>query len=128
MPKIKVDLTNAGQDVLPDGDYLLVVLESSKVRKAQSGSFTIGWSCKVIDGEFEGKNAYFETSLVEAALWKVKDIVTALGLSWDEDGFELEDAFGIEFQAHLYSEPFEGRDFQKAEKFKPLVKASTKKK
>ena len=129
MAKINVNLTNVGQENLPDGDYFLIVTEGTKIRKTSTGSLTIGWACKVTDGEFEGQRAYFETSLAEAALWKVKEIVDAMGLAWDEDGFDLEDSFDLEFQAHLYNEEFNDRMFQKASDFKPIAaKASTKKK
>jgi len=122
MPKIGVNLEDvqSGFQVLPEGDYLLAVKEGSKLGTSNQGNPKIGWVCEVLDGEFEGSRAYFETSLVPDALWKVKQLVEALGISFDEDGFELEDAFDLEFMAHLAVRPWDGRDFQDASDFKPF--------
>ena len=119
MPKIGVNLNTVEKlQVLPDGDYLLEILPSTSVKRAKSSDIPkICWLCSVLEGEYEGDKAYFETSLSPDALWKVLNLVEALGLSWDDDGFELDDAYGRRVLAHLGSHTYEERIFQDGESF-----------
>jgi len=122
MPKIGVNLTAVEKlQVLPDGTYLLEILPSSSVKRAKTSDIPkICWVCSVLEGEYDGSRAYFETSLAPDALWKVLDIVEALGLSYDEDGFELDDAYGRRVLATLGSHTYEERIFQDGESFQAV--------
>jgi len=122
MPRIGVNLNTVEKlELLPDGTYLLEILPSTSLKKSKSSDFPkIGWVCSVLEGEYDSKRAYFETSLAPDALWKVLAIWEALGMSWDDEGFELEDAYGSRVLATLGSHQYEGRDFQDGEAFEAV--------
>ena len=107
MPKINVNLTNVegGFGIYPDGIFLVEIQESSKVKRSSNGAY-IMWIGKILEGpnnidvDVEGKLISWNTSLQEQALWNLKDLLEKLGLTWDEDGFELDDAHGLEVYIH----------------------------
>jgi len=99
MPRINVNLDDVESGsqftTLPDGKYLVKIQETSKVGKSANGAY-IMWIAKVLEGEFEGKLIGWNTSLLPQALWNLKNMLEAISMKWDEDGFELEDTFGSE--------------------------------
>lgn len=122
MARIGINLNEVeSNQPVPDNTYILEVLESSKMRKSKSSEFPlIGWRCLIVEGELEGKKVYFETSLAPNALWKMLSFAEALGISWDDDGFEMEDTFGLHFSVDLSTRKYEGREFQDANNFKAV--------
>lgn len=124
MPKIGVNLNAVeSNQPVPDGTYILEILETSKIRQSKSsGQPLIGWRCLILEGELEGQKVYFETSLSPNALWKMKAFAEVLGISWDDDGFDLEDTFGLHFSVDLFTRSYEGRDFQDSNNFGSIKK------
>lgn len=96
MPKIRVNLDDveSGFALYPDDSYLVEIQPTTKTKKSEEGGAYIFWIAKIIEGEFDGKLISWNTSLKENALWNLKNLLECIGLAWDEDGFELEDAFG----------------------------------
>ncbi len=122
MVQIRVNLDEVpdGFFLAPEDSYHLQVQEGTKLGKSKAGNAKIGWICQIMDGEYEDQKIYFETSLVEEALWNLKGLVKALKIEWDEEGFDLEDCIHREFVAKLSVEPYEGRDFQQAGDYTPV--------
>jgi len=97
MPRINVNLNEveSGFALFPEDNYRVEIQESSKLMKSDSGAY-IRWIAKCTDGEMEGKLIGWNTSLLPQALWNVKSLMEALGVEWDDDGFDLEACFGEE--------------------------------
>lgn len=96
MPRINVRLDDveSGFATFPKGSYRVEIQESSKLAIAKaSGEGKIQWVGKCLEGELEGKLISWNTSLQPQALWNLKAMLEVVGLMWEEDGFELEDAF-----------------------------------
>lgn len=94
MPRInvKLDDVEGGFELIPEGSYHVELQETSKITKAKtSGAPKIIWVSKIVDGEFEGKTFCWDTSLQEQALWNLKSMLEQIDVTWDEDGFDLED-------------------------------------
>lgn len=111
MPRINVNLDDVESSsqftTLPDGKYLVKLQETSKVAKSANGAY-IMWIAKVMEGEFEGKLIGWNTSLLPQALWNLKNMLEAIAMEWDEEGFELEDAFGSELFVDVSSRDYNG--------------------
>lgn len=95
MAVIKVDLSNVDSNsLLPEGEYQAVVYDvAQKQNKAQDG-FNLHWQFKVVGGEHEGKSLFLITSLKENALFRLRDVLVALGVPIPESGqleFDTED-------------------------------------
>jgi len=93
---VKLDSVESGFAVYPEEKYLVRILDSSKIKTAQSGEPKIVFISRILEGEFEGKLYSWDCSLQPQAWWNLKALLEALGVEWDEDGFELEDCFDLE--------------------------------
>lgn len=97
MARINVNLNDVeGFAVVPDGVYLVEIQESSKITKSKAGNPNIRWIGKILEGDYEGKLISWNTVILDTALWKLKDMLEKIGVPFDEDGFDHEDAFGKE--------------------------------
>lgn len=105
MPRInvKLDDVESGFVTLPDDTYRVQILPSSKLTESPEGGAYIRWITKVTEGEYEGKLLSWNSSLLENALWNLKSMLEVVGLGWDEEGFELEDAFELELLVEVSS-------------------------
>jgi hypothetical protein len=111
MPRINVklnDVETSGFEVYPEDTYKVEITDKSQVKTSKEGNPKIGWMTKILDGEFEGKYLYWETSLLPQALWNLKALLEAIEIGWDEDGFELEDTFGAILLVDVETKKFEG--------------------
>ena len=86
------DVSDSSFELFPDGTYLVTIQASSKLKKSDAGAY-IQIISKCDDGEMEDKMIGWNCSLLPNALWNLKNMLSALGQEWDEDGFELEDIF-----------------------------------
>jgi len=86
------DVQDSSFELFPDGPYLVTIQPSSKLKKSDAGAY-IQVISKCDDGEMEDKMVGWNCSLLPNALWNLKNMLSALGQEWDEDGFELEDIF-----------------------------------
>jgi len=110
MPRINVnldDIESTGFQVYPDGTYRVEIQPSSKLKEFKTGSPGISWIARCTEGEMEGKLIGWNSSLLPAALWNLKSMLEAVGLEWDADGFELEDAFERELLIEVSSYHYE---------------------
>jgi len=112
MPRINVnlnDVADSGFEVYPEGSYRVEITDKTKVRTSNEGNQTIGWMTRIMDGEFEGKSLYWQTSLQPQALWNLKAMLKAMKLPWGEDGFDLEDTVGAVLVVDVESREWEGK-------------------
>lgn len=99
MPRIKVNLeeVESGFATFPEAAYHVQIQPSSKLGLAKGSNMpTIKWIAKCMEGEMEGKLISWNTSLQPQALWNLKSMLEAIDLDFDEEGFELDEAFESE--------------------------------
>lgn len=76
----EVDLTNVQSGfVIPDGYYKAKCTEVEQ-SVSQSGNAMFVWTFTIIEGEYTGREFKTFTSMAPAALWKVAEVVQALGV------------------------------------------------
>lgn len=113
MAKITVDLSNVDSNLLiPEGEYQAIVYDvAHRQNRAQDG-FNLNWHFKVVGGEHEGKSLYLTTSLKENALFRLRDVLLALGVPIPEDGkveFDTEDLLTRRCTLVVGQEEYNGR-------------------
>jgi len=75
-----VDLTDVENNFLiPDSLYLVKCIDLEQ-GVSSSGNPQYIWSFTILDGEFSGREFKLWTALTPAAMWKVAEVVVALGI------------------------------------------------
>jgi hypothetical protein len=78
----------SGFEPLPEGVYP-VRLRGVDIREGQKAPYWV-WEFEIPEGvEHSGRRFWLNTSLSEAALWKLKEVFTAFGTTPDTDTDEL---------------------------------------
>lgn len=102
---ISVDLSEVeSKTIVPDGDYLLTVKEVTQEEGQDSGEAYLKWVLQI-----EGGGVVYEnTSLSEAALWRLRGMLESLGMEIPDDKFDLdlEDLVGEECGGTIVSEVY----------------------
>jgi hypothetical protein len=95
MPKLpsemaaKVDETEGGDfEALPEGVYHAVLEGEVEACTGPKGLYW-KWTFKVTDEGYVGRKQFVNTSLAESALWKLKEVFAAFGVSTDTDTDDL---------------------------------------
>lgn len=113
MTRINVNLEDVegGFETFPDDTYKVELQTSSKIKKSDAGAF-IQWIAKCTEGEMESKLIGWNSSLLPQALWNLKALLKAIGVKWDEEGFELEECYEKELLIDVSTRKFtpEGSD------------------
>ena len=113
MPRINVNLVDveSGFEVYPDGKYLVEITNKSKVAKSSEGGAYIRWIAQIIEPEeYAEKLISWGTSLLPQALWNLKAMMEVIEVAFDEDGFEMEDAFGSQLIVENQVRDYNGQD------------------
>lgn len=78
--EFEVDLTNTSSGYnVPDGAYRMRLVEVEQ-SVSQSGNPMFIWTFTIVEGEYAGKDFKSFTALTPAAMWKVAEVVQALGV------------------------------------------------
>ena len=112
MPRINVKLSEveSGFEVYPDGQYLIEITDRTKISKSESGAY-VRWIAKIIDPEeYEDKLISWTSSFLPQALWNLKNLLEAIEVTFDDDGFELEDTFGEQLLIENQVREYNGQD------------------
>lgn len=89
MPVLDIDLTSIG--VIKDGTYVAtIVSQETKQSKSGDGSY-INWVLFIPE---QNQNIFHITSLKPAALFGLKNLLVAAGVSISNTGFNTDDAIG----------------------------------
>jgi len=96
MPKLnsataaKVEEAEGGNfEAMPEGIYDAVLDGEVETGDGTNGIYW-KWTFKITtDGEFEGRNAWLNTSLSDKAMWKLKEVFEAFGVAADTDTDDL---------------------------------------
>ena len=88
---IRVDFTDVQSNFepIPEGKYDAVVFDVEQ-RISQAQKPYLNWLLKIQGGEFDGRSAFFMTSLSPNALWKLKQVLHNLGWTSEELAGNLE--------------------------------------
>ena len=90
---LRVDFTNVeagGFEPLPEGKYQATVFEVEQRVSASSGKPYLNWQFRIMGGDYDGRRAFYMTSLQPQALWKLKEVLRHLGYSDEELSGEFE--------------------------------------
>ena len=95
MPKLNSDIANKveqaedGFKPVPEGVYVLQLMEDVDVRDGKKAPYW-RWTFEIPEGEeFAGRRFWTNTSLSEAAYFKLKETFSAFGVPTDTDTEEL---------------------------------------
>lgn len=74
---------------LPEGDYLAKIIDA-KQEEASTGSQMIVWTYKILEGKHKGKKIKDRTVLVPKALFRLRNLLEALGVTVPEKTVKVE--------------------------------------
>lgn len=115
---VNLDDIESGYTTVPPGTYLLEVKSAKPTKSKSSSQPVIRWSYIVLEpSEFAGKVIPDSTSLKDEAMWKLKGLLEALEVGWDEEGFDPDDAIGKEFVGVITIEQYEGKDVNRVSEY-----------
>jgi hypothetical protein len=81
---VKADFTKAdeggGRVRVPEGDYKVKVV-SVKRAESQAGNTMLVWTLKFLDGKAKGKEIIERTVITPEAMWKVRQLLQAMGVN-----------------------------------------------
>lgn len=73
------NVTGGNFEPIPAGDYVLEI-ENIEERVSKAGNDMLNITFNVAEGEYEGRKIFEFYVLSEKALWKLKDLLIALGI------------------------------------------------
>lgn len=120
---IEIDMTGVeagGTSRVEDGDYTLEVQQAEK-KNSSSGNPMIAWEFTVAKGEYEGAKIYHNTSLLPQALFNLKNLLLAMGVSVPNGKMKLDlDSYvGNLVGAEIMNEEYDGKKRPKVVDFYP---------
>lgn len=111
---MRVDFTgvSSGFEKIEPGTYAARV-EKVEQKTSQAGKPYLNWTFNLMGGEYDGRKAFYMTSLAPNALWKLKDtLIKAFGFSKDDLSgvFDLdtEELIGMEVALVIGEEEYQG--------------------
>jgi hypothetical protein len=97
---------------LPEGKYLVEVLEVKAKIAASSGAPMLAWTFRVLDEDYEGRQLFTNTVLTDNSLWKLKSFLIALGYTEEELNGEIEldpdELVGLQAVARVKTREYQG--------------------
>jgi len=111
---IRVDFTgvSSGFEKIEPGTYLARV-KGIEQKMSQAGKPYLNWSFTIVGGTYDGRVAFYMTSLAPNALWKLKDtLIKAFGFTKEdlagEFDFDPIDLIGQECALVVGEEEYQG--------------------
>lgn len=72
------EIRRGGRGVrIPEGDYVLKIVECSEETGERSGAKYLRWTFQIAEGEHKGKRLRMNTSLKPDALWNLRNLIHA---------------------------------------------------
>jgi hypothetical protein len=87
MSKIKVDMSNVDEPV-GAGDYICIV-SKIEVKQGDKAPY-LKWELKIGTGESKGLKLFTNTSLSPKALFRLRDLLVAMGMKVPKSAFEID--------------------------------------
>jgi hypothetical protein len=114
---------------IPEGAYRMRLIELEKGTSKADNPMWI-WTFVVVSGDHEGTELKTWTALTPAAMWKLSEVLEALGFE-AKDGrakFKKEEAIGREVMAEVVDSEYQGRTNSSISTLKPLEEGDKKQK
>lgn len=110
---VRIDFSkvkDGGRVRVPEGDYVVKV-KAVKQETSQSGNPMLVWTFTGTDGKLKGRDLTDRTSLQTNALWKVRDVLEAMGVKVPKKivDLPLKPLIGKELGVTLFDDEYEGR-------------------
>jgi hypothetical protein len=120
--EVRVDFTSIPtSDWPPEGPGVFRVVKCEPQR-AKDGSPMLYWEFEAVteDGT-QYRRVWTNTSLKPQALWRLRDLVNALGVYPGPDGFKRSEVIGKTLRLMIKHEVYEGRVYARVEDYAPLA-------
>jgi hypothetical protein len=83
--KMRIDFGGVDKEIrrggravrIPEGDYILKIVEAEEATGERSGAKYLRWTFQVAEGEHKGKRLRMNTSLKPDALWNLRNLIHA---------------------------------------------------
>ncbi len=83
--KMRIDFGGVDKEIrrggravrIPEGDYILKIIEATDETGERSGAKYLRWTFQVAEGEHKGKKLRMNTSLKPDALWNLRNLIHA---------------------------------------------------
>lgn len=95
---------------IPEGSYVVEVSEVTQETSSTDNDM-LKWTFEVTEGKFKGSKLWLNTSLVPAALFKLREVLEGLGLEVPDDVMELDlsDIVGLSCGVNVLHEDYQGK-------------------
>lgn len=115
------NVTGGNYEPMPAGDYVLEI-EDIEERVSKAGNEMLNITFNVAEGEYEGRKIFEFYVLTEKALWKLKDLLVALGINTEgQVDVSVDDLVGEMLIGNVEIQEQEGYDpSNKIKTHKPL--------
>lgn len=120
---VSVDMTGVETGVtVPEGDYTVEVAEITQETSDNSGKQYLAWKFKITEGANEGSSLFYNTSLQPQALFNLKNVLIALGVSVPNSTLKLnlDEMLELTCGATVEHETWEGKKKSRIVDFYPL--------
>lgn len=110
---VEVDFTGveSGGRSVPEGNYQLEVV-SCEEKESSEGNPYLAWKYKVSEGAYKGATIYDNTSLTAKALWRLKNLLEAMGVEVPSGkmGLDLKSYVGNKVWVKIVNEVYQGKE------------------
>src|SRR5450755_1873232 len=102
--------TGGGRTRVPEDDYRVVV-KAVKQTESKAGNQMLVWDFEISAGKFKGKTLRDRTVLTKEAMWKLKQVLEAMGMQVPNKKVALQLAkyIGKELGVTTVDDEYEGR-------------------
>lgn len=102
--------SGGGRTRIPEGDYKVTV-DTVKQAESKAGNAMLVWDFKISEGKFAGKKLRDRTTLTPESLWKLKQVLEAMGISVPSKqvALKLSNYIGKDLGVTVVDDEYEGR-------------------
>lgn len=110
--------SGGGRTRIPEGDYKVTV-DTVKQSESKAGNAMLVWDFKISEGKFAGKKLRDRTTLTPESLWKLKQVLEAMGISVPSKqvALKLSNYIGKDLGVTVVDDEYEGRISSKVEDY-----------
>lgn len=103
---------------VPEGNYLVKV-EEAELTTSSNDNEMISWVFEIAAGKYEGQKLYYNTNIGKESLWKLREVLEALGQDVPDGKMDLDlsELVGCECGVVVYQEVYEGKNRAKIADF-----------
>jgi len=117
----EIDFDQATQHAIPEGKHIVSVDHIDIRNGKESGIPFYNWRFRITDGAHANRCLFTKTSLAPTALWRLQELLSALGLQCDRKiNFEPEAILGKQLIVKVKHKEFNNTLQEEIARFKPL--------